>query len=112
MRQKKIYRPNERAEIYKKSKIVLSIAFDDRYSECSNASRIFPAVSTKAFVVAERSKDDDQNRILDKICVNVPTEKLLHTIDTFLSFDCVRECVRQQFYNNIKSLVTDLPVFP
>lgn len=99
-----IYREASRADVYKRSKIVLSIGFTEKYLQNTNASRIFPAVCTGAFVVAERSFDQEQNTFVDQICINVPLEELYDRIDYYLHHDDVRETQRKAFYNNVKSM--------
>lgn len=93
-----------RAKLYAKSKIVLSIAFTDEYLMNSNASRIFPAVSTGAFVISERCLDESQNESVDKICVNVPLNYLFEVIDYYVHHDDKREKKRWEYYNNVKQL--------
>lgn len=92
----------ERAIIYKQSKIVLSISFLDEYTINCNASRIFPAVSTGAFVISERCLDEEQNKSIDQICVNVDLADLHNTIDEYLSNDEKRETKRLEYYNFLK----------
>lgn len=104
-----LYRDHKRAELYQRSKIVLSIAFTDEYQQNTNASRIFPAVSTGAFVIAERSLDEEQNQDVDKICVNIPLEAFETTIEHYLSHDEEREHERQRFYETIQTMQCDFP---
>ena len=101
---KHIIKGEERAKLYAKSKIVLSIAFTDEYLTNSNASRIFPAVSTGAFVVSERCLDEFQNQSADKICVNVRLQELYEMIDYYVHHDEEREKKRWEHYNNVKQL--------
>lgn len=107
-----IYRGQERAKLYQTSKIVLSIAFTDEYLQNTNASRIFPAVSTGAFVISERSLDEEQNVDADKICINVPLSQLGSTIAYYLHHHEERERLRQQFYEKVKTMKCDFPMPP
>lgn len=104
-----VLRGRERANIYKRSKVVLSIAFNDDYLECSNASRIYPAVSSGAFVVSERCRDESQNRELDKICVNVPLEEMFKQVERYVRNDEERERLRYQHHSNVKKMISDIP---
>ena len=104
-----VLRGHERADIYKKSKIILSIAFNEEYLACSNASRIFPAVCTGGFVIAERCLDEDQNTQLDQICVNVPLDELYKQVEDYIADDTKREQLRYQHYRRLKTMTTDIP---
>ena len=99
-----LLRDEERANLYKRCKIVLSLGFTDDYLQNTNASRIFPAVCTGAFVIAERCRDEVQNLAVDDICVNTPTDKLYEHIHHFLQHDSEREQRRRQYYERVKNM--------
>jgi hypothetical protein len=103
------YRGEERANIYKKSKVVLSIPFNEEYRECSNASRIFPAVCTGAFVVAHDCFDAVQNALLEKICVNVAGDKFFDTVAYYITHDSERETLRYDNYHRVKEMLCNVP---
>lgn len=103
---KHIFSGEERATLYSESKIVLSISFSDEYKTNCNASRIFPAVSTGAFVISEKCLDDNQNENIDKICMNVSLEDLYDTIDKYIKDNEEREKKRLEYYNNVKDIIT------
>lgn len=98
----------QRGDIYKRSKIVLSIYSKESLFNYSSGSRIFPAVSTGAFVIAEKCNDSEQFEILDKICINTEPEKLLDTIEYYLFNSQIREIFRAKFYENIKNIQAHL----
>ena len=98
----------ERTNLFQRSKIVLSIYSVD-YSKYYNAgSRIYTVVSTGAFVIAEKCLDNDVLKDLEKICINVDYEDIESTIDYYLKNPVIREQKRLQFYENCKSLLSDI----
>lgn len=94
----------QRQQLYNRSKIILSMASSEYMRNFTNASRIFPAVSTKGFVVAERCLDEEQHNILSNVCINVNYENLIHIVKYYLTFGDQREKMREKFYENIKSM--------
>lgn len=96
---------SDRAKIYMRSKIILSLYTHTDLFQFSSGSRIFPAVSTGGFVIAERCFDKEQNSILEQICINTEADNLLDTIDYYLKNDSERETKRKEFYTNVKSII-------
>lgn len=97
-----------RGEVYKRSKIILSIYSEEKLFDYTYGSRIFPAVSTGGFVIAEKCNDEEQHSILEQICINTEPEKLLDTIEYYLTNETEREDLRKKFYANVKNIVAKI----
>lgn len=108
----KVLLGKERADIYKKSKIVLSIPFSEEYSQTNNKSRIYPAVCTGGFVIAEQCLEDSSDETVSQICLTIPSNTLCDTISHYLEHDDIREELRFKHYVHIKSILTNIPTDP
>jgi hypothetical protein len=100
----------ERQKLYSRSKIILSIYSEDYLRYFPSSSRIFPAVSNGAFVISEKCLDEQHSKILENICVNVEYKDMISTIKYFLKNEAERECLRKQYYMNIKKIECKIDV--
>jgi len=98
----------ERQKLYNRCKIILSIASSDYMKNFTNSSRIFPAVSNGCFVIAEKCTDEEQNKILSNICINTEYDNIVSLVKYYLTFEEVREKKRQEFYNHVKTISSDI----
>jgi hypothetical protein len=98
----------DRGKVYKNSKIILSIYSEEKMYNYTYGSRIFPAVSTGGFVIAERCIDPEQHSVLERICINTEPDKLLDTIEYYLTNESEREKLRKTFYTNVKNIVAKI----
>ena len=105
--------PKERSEFYKRSKIIISIYGEDTNLKYSSGSRIYPAASMKGnFVIAEKCDDPEQHQILSDICINVPYDDLIDTIEYFLKYPEIRNKLATKFYKNIRNTYADFGLDP
>ncbi len=101
----------QRSMLYMHSKVVMSFYTNQDTFEYCLGSRVWPTVSTKAFIVSETSLSEDVNNEYADITVIVPYEKLVETVCYYVSHDEEREVLRNKFYETAKNSVCDIEGF-
>jgi hypothetical protein len=105
-----VYYPNNQGDlyddkrefVYNVSKVVLSIYRDEMLFGHTYASRIIPAVSNGAFVIAERSTSKEVNDFIGQFCLICDIEKLAETVKYYCTNDEARESLRAHYHQQIK----------
>ena len=92
----------QRTDLLNKSKVVLAIFSGGCGFNHTIGSRIFPAISHGAFVVAEQSTDEDVNQTLQPYCIVCPAADMPSVVKYWSTHDEEREALRAQFHQRFK----------
>lgn len=94
----------QRAQLYRRSKVVLQIYNNEHTRDCSAESRIVPAVSTNCFTISELSSSSGVNDKVRHFTVLAPYETMVSTIKYYVEHDQEREELQERHYQYLRLL--------